>query len=279
MIGNILDYVSEDNIRDIGMKNNRRSAVDIKQDIVKLFMTQKLNNLDAISFLVKKMIHNNLPEVTSIVKEKSIIESLLQCSIENLDTVVACYKFKNLQKHVLDVVCCMKDEKLFQFISNMKPISSHKTMNKNLLSVILILIQTLNGTEKAFKAISKDLEIFNNFIFIIFYGIQSENVFGEIMFHLELICELLDTNDFFSCALVSGDHLTKISEKLPKATPENFVKKNTKLVQYGIDLIMLQIVALFLNVNLLRFNSESELFSLLFIFFLLKYTLFQTNTI
>lgn len=278
VIGNLLDHICESNMRELGMKNCRKTAMEIKEDLARIFIDQKPNNIDAICFLIKKMLNNNMMyvnnvniyNVTEIVKHKRLVEFLIKNSIENLDTVVDCYRYKELEKYTLDILCGIKDETLYHLISKLrcpyeKSPQYSKRINKNLLGIIFILLQSKDGHEKAYKVISKDQATFNIFVMIIFNGMQSENPFGEIMFHLGMLYSLLNhENEFFSnqvSNLVSGDSLNVVGENFAKFennSLESFVKNNLKNVQYAVELFMLQIIALFDNIDSMRFNSESK---------------------
>jgi hypothetical protein len=278
VVGNLLDQICESNIRELGMKNNRKTANEIRQDLAALFIDQKPNNVDAICFLIKKMLANNMMysnkgnvyKVTEIVKQKRLIEFLMKNSIENLDTIVTCYRYKELEKYVLDVLCAVKDETLHQLINNIKcpyekSVQNSKKINRNLMGLILVLLQSQNGYEKAYKAISKDQKTFNDFISIIFNGLQSESAYPEVMFNFEVISALLNfENDFFTINvrnLVCGDYLKRIGESLAKFennTAESFVRNNLKNIQYAVDLLMLQIIALFDNLDSMGLSNESE---------------------
>jgi hypothetical protein len=85
------------------------------------------------------------------------------------------------------------------------------------------------------------------------------------MFNFEVISALLNfENDFFTINvrnLVCGDYLKRIGESLAKFennTAESFVRNNLKNIQYAVDLLMLQIIALFDNLDSMGLSNESE---------------------
>lgn len=269
VLGNLLDFISDSSQNQLKMILDNKKHEEIKSDMAKFFICQKTNSIDAISFIVKKMIINEMPQVASLVKEKKIIERILKSGVQNLDVIVACYKFKPLENHVANSIRAMSDGDFSALISQLiNPLNrnskvleaNERKINKNVLDIILILLQSPKGYEKIHENIFKNSNILNDFVMIIACGLQNTIHFAEIMFHLEVLHAFLNCNKTHELFInqefthLKSEYLLKLSSE----KSQKIVHVNYKHVQYAVDLFMLHALGLFNVIDNLKFNNDSK---------------------
>lgn len=268
VVGNCLDFITND------VKIYNKNHEEIKMDLVKTFVHQKHNSIDAVSFIVKKMISNNMQQVTTIVRDTRIIEKILQSGVHNLDVIAVCYKYGELEKHVVEAVERVSDEKFSFLLSQMQnPYDDSKftphqrNLNKNVLDIILILLQSSRGYGKIHSNIYKNLEVLNKVVIIMSCGLRENfNNHHEAIFYLEILLAFLNssnknalqifTNEEYT--LVKSEYLLKLSAKSETESHKSRIAANSKHVQYAVDLILMHIFALFNDVDTAKLTDDSE---------------------
>lgn len=274
IIGNMLDYISNET----RMCMDNRSSEQIKSDLVKIFINQKQNSIEGVSFIIKKMIHNNIPEVEDIIKDKRIIECVVLCGVEYLDIVAVCYKFKPLEKHVLDIVEGISDD-IFAYLfsqfenpleNDEKSLDSHqKKINRNILEIILISLQSSKGFDKIHKNLMRDVELLNDFVIVLTHGLKDHFQPGEVLFHLEILLAFLNSSNTnanqpfnnLEFTVLKSEYLLKLStEKVTNVSSNvKYKTKNVaKQVHYAVDLILLSVVSLFNDIDATKMNADRK---------------------
>jgi hypothetical protein len=252
------------------------------------FLDQKPVCYETMSFLIKKMIQNKIPEVAKIVKQKRIIEKVLNNSTDNLDMITMCHSYDELKEHVSEVVTNITTERLINlFISLENPNGvdaikarkcyEYRRINSNILNVLLILISSSGGIDKI-KKTAYVPNLFESMSIAVFSGLRTSNTPNEIIFHIKFLISFLYgyvssksniENSIFGSHLPEIMHSSKF-KKIPEdlgaemTRPENaFFEANFSKIVYASDLFLLQAVTLFNFADTLKQPECKLLFTIL----------------
>jgi len=238
--------------------------------VILKFLDQKPICYETMSFLIKKMIQNKVPEVAKIVKQKRIVEKVLDNSTDNLDMITMCHSYDELKEHVSEIIMNISTERLIHLFINLenptgvdaikaRKCYEYKKINSNILNILLILMSSSAGIDKIRKTISVP-NLFESLSIAVFSGLRTSNTLNEIIFHVKFLITFLyayvsSKNDISTS--IFGSHLPEIMhspkfKKIPEdlgaemTKPENaFFEAHIGKVIHTSDLFLLQAVTLF----------------------------------
>lgn len=248
------------------------------------FLDQQPICYETMSFLVKKMIQNKVPEIAKIVKQRKIIEKVLNNALDNLDMITMCHSNDELKEYVIDVVTNISDNRLRDLIISLKNPTSveaikakksneYKRNNSNILNILLILISSSSGIGKIIKILD-DPNLSESLTLAIFSGLKTSNTPNEVVFHIKFLITFLNaytsnkhdiSTSLFGCQLPeikNSKTFVKIMEDLgaEKAKPENaFLESHFRKILHTCDLFLLQTVMIFDFADTLK-QPECKLF-------------------
>lgn len=279
LIENFLDHTANKS-----EPNDRMNQKLLK--LISKFFNQKPIFHDILSFLVKKMIQNKIPETAKIVKQRRIIEYVLYNKIDNLDMVTFCYSYDELKEHVADVIVNIQDKRVVELIErlhNATDLESIKTMksekfkqiNHSVLNILSILMSSNNGIQKLSK-ILRIPNLFESFVMAVFGGLKITNPSSEILFHLKFLNNLLSAytaimkGDLSSTVFGSCEIEIKHNKqflKIPEEIGSEFVTRtencifegNFQRIKYACDLFLLQIIKILNYPDFSKQSTECKL--------------------
>ncbi|XP_070500682.1 protein rotatin homolog [Chironomus tepperi] len=291
VIGNFLDHSSI---------SNQPKATNSKQQmkiIIKL-LDQKPICYETMSFVVKKMIQNKVPEVAEIVKQRNMIEKVLNNDLDNLDMILMCHSYDELQEHVIDVVTNISDKGLRDLMMRIenptsekaikaKKCNEYKRMNNNILNILLILMSSSIGIDKIRKIFIYDNSFNETFNFAILSGLSTKNTPNEIVFYIRFLITLLNAyssnkHDILT-SMFEWHFEEKVKSKIIKQFKENPCTGRTNpanfyfnKMRHTSDLFLLQALKIFDHADSLK-QPESSYQMRLAAFVLIRNLLNESN--
>jgi hypothetical protein len=276
VLANFIDHSSAPSTLDVNRSTSKNNHIALATQ----FLNHKQICDEALGFVLKKMIQNNVQDVVGIVKRRKFIQKFLR-DIENLPVVVACFKNQELSDHVCKVVSEIGEEQLAKLVSHMRhsihdlsKVEDAKQLNYCVLNLILIIMMSSHGLDN-FKKSLRYTTIMENMVLVMFEGLKSNN-FVEINFHLDLLNALINscciqnnsdrqpTNIFgeeYEFKIRDSDYFPKIVRDVEGSKNEksySIYERNIRKVVYPIDLLFLQALHIFNTCEFLSTSNESE---------------------
>ena len=229
------------------------------------------------------MIQNKVPKVAEIVKQRKVIEKVLDNAMENLDLITICHSYDELKEYVSDVVTNISDKKLRDLFINLenptsvgaikaKKCSEYKTINSNILNILLILISSSSSGIDKIRKVFVVPNLFESFTMALFSGLRTSNSANEIIFHMKFLITFLNayvtnkqdiSTSIFGChfpEIVHSDKFKNIPKDLGaefRKSENAFFEEHFKKVVHTSDLFLLQAVTIFNYADSLK-QPESE---------------------
>lgn len=259
LIGNFLDY------------GNRRNHLSVEPDkqyvkLVTRFFEQPLRSSEIVTYVVKKMIQNKIPETVKIIKRKKLLENVLKSSFYNLDIFNICYSHEDLKEYANDVICNIDNKRMADLINRLEhPSNSYKgstwqtRVNQNILNILLILMESSSGIELLHRTL-RIPSLFMSLAIVVYCGLNGSNQPEEIIFHIKFLNSLLNAHLMIKSdisASIFGNYESEIIKsekflKIPKDMrtmigmfSQEMFNTNLKKARYGCDLFLLQALVVF----------------------------------
>lgn len=244
VIGNILNFAPEST----GCPRN------LEKIVVKLLQS---NNINALSFLVKKLIQNDHQKI-EIVVQHNLIAKLLDFKIaaeayqsitERLETVLTSYMHASLKQHVAEQIS-NADSVKFVFLmldSRLVNESFFKRFARAAFNIILIMIKSEAGMLRFSQMLQRPRNI-EQLILTSHEILRVSNPYSEIMFQLGFWNSLIDKTAAYNSPALDLIILHHLS-----------TEKQQNHVRYGIDLLFTQIVSIFESSFASKHSAECEL--------------------
>lgn len=248
VIGNILEF------------GQMQIDKDLKHVLTLVRMLVKLGTTPAWSYLIRKMIHNDVPCIAELVIQQDLIEKLLrdrQNMSDSFETISNCFCFKPLKEHVAEVVTRQVNTSSVVMMS-----STDKRFNQNAFNLLLILMQSDVGLLRISRALSETTAI-DCLMIASHENLRTTNTHGDLMFQLGFWNSLLDAGtrfgspiiDLISTHKMDFGRLEMPNEKQKLTT---ILEKNASLVQFAVDALFLQVVSIFEFVYTSKFGTDSK---------------------
>lgn len=279
IIGNFLDHVLESNKKELDIMNEKNQVV-----LAIMFLCEKVTFIETTSYMVRKMLQNNIPEVVATVKHRRILENIMKNDLKQLNTILLCYSNFALKEHTKDIIHDIDFSTLIKIFSvgkeingtvldeEQKRIIEYTKIEKDILQILSIFNSSEHGSEIIFNLISTSEYLLENLLLTIFEGLKLSNNPNDIKFHMQFLISILDgaldtsaSSNFFDDSETS--RITKrfkllISEKLAASNPLNFknlFEKNFHKVTYTTEFLLLLVFNIFHTCDTTSFNVEGNI--------------------
>jgi hypothetical protein len=262
LIGNFIDY---------GKDVNFKTAQCNQKTLALTFINHESTVLETSCYLVRKMIQNNMPEVSSVVQKNRILEQILsEKRLELVDIVVLCYTYNDLKDFARNVIHNMNDDNLMSIVSSVKHanddekhIARDKRINKNCLSVLTVLAQSTPNVNRILGILEYNSKIFEQFSLAIYDGLMLTNQYNELMFYMNFLLlfgSKTNSKLFYGAhpnTLLSGKLMQKLRLDFEKSD-EKYAGKHFINTQFVIDVFLLQAINIFDYCIYSKYSCESE---------------------
>lgn len=275
--------------------------------IIKIFLG--INNTSALSFIIRKMVQNDIVGVVEIVIDRGIISHLLrfdsarlstnsevstyQKVTETFETIAVCFNHKPLKDHVIEIV---NNEAKASFImlfcdSKRDNETVFKKFNVSAFNLMIIMMQSEIGLKRIFQTLVGS-KVIDQMMLASHDNLRITNPHNELMFQLNFWLSLLDDCEKFNSPIIdilSAHVLDMTSVSCLITTPNNsgektkakfgtILEKNLSSCRNAIDLIFIQVVSIFDFVYSSKFSAECK-FLLFFAKSIIDVPFFQINMI
>lgn len=218
-------------------------------------------NLEALAFLIRKMLQIEFPNLVQLVEERRLIHRFLEfdkAALKNvadyqsvaylLETVVFCFNHEPLAKHVSEIL--LHDSSFVVTFIDLKgcDLDVFKRFNNNVFNLMMIMMKTEAGLRKISQVL-QDPKVANRMILASHENLKINHPFSMLVFQLRFWYSLLDAASTHGSPvfdLISTHSVDSVVVDIKKYTEFGTVfERKCKSARFVIDLLFLHVVSIF----------------------------------